>query len=292
MSKTLKKPLLKTEKKVEFILLISFSAIAILSGAIFLHILSKYEVARKDYDNIKQSIIFTDDYVAAEQMTNEPAITYPNLKIDFKTLKATNPDFAGVIYIPVLKCCYPVAHSKDNDEYLNLTYDGKRSSVGCIFLDQYANGKYDEINTFLFGHNMKDGSMFGCLKRFLREEDLCDQDPFIYIYLEDKVLKYHIYCYELVPAKDPVYDDFPKDQYDWYVNRMLERNAYKQYYDSLKRYGIENEFKDKPKLLTLSTCYGYGHKQFTIVQATLWGAANTAVDTDFANFEFIVEEEE
>ncbi len=277
---------MKKKKKTDNSYKIGIFIIAILliigftSMGIFLKDMLFYKETEELYEEIGENIVFEDDYTTA-QTEDFKEITYPNLDIDYKALREINPDFAGVVYIPATDTCYPIAHSKDNNEYLNTTFDGRKSSVGCIFLDKYASGNYDDINTFLFGHNMKNKSMFGNFKRFLREDGLCDSDPFVYIYTEDKVLKYHIFFYGLVPAGDAIYDDFPMEKYDWYVNRQLGRNAYKEYYASCERLGIVDEFKDKPKLLTMSTCYGYGHKQFMLCQAAFMGEANTQLETEF-----------
>lgn len=189
---------------------------------------------------------------------------YPNLQIDYDGLMATNSEFVGVIYIPVLNLTYPIAQSTGNDKYLHTTFEGTRNASGCIFLDCAASKDFSDSNSFIFGHNMKNGTMFGSLKQFLQKEELCDEDPYIYIYQKDQVLVYRIFAYYTIPVRDDVYDDFSGDDgYDAYVADAGKHSVY----HSSKEEKID--WSSRPKLLTLSTCYATGHVNNFIVQAAL-----------------------
>ena len=189
---------------------------------------------------------------------------YPNLQIDYDGLTATNSEFTGVIYIPVLNLTYPIAQSTGNDKYLHTTFEGTRNASGCIFLDCAASKDFSDSNSFIFGHNMKNGKMFGSLKQFLQKEELCDEDPYIYIYQKDQVLVYRIFAYYTIPVRDDVYDDFSGDDgYDAYVADAGKHSVY----HSSKEEKID--WSSRPKLLTLSTCYATGHVNNFIVQAAL-----------------------
>ena len=189
---------------------------------------------------------------------------YPNLQIDYDGLMATNSEFVGVIYIPVLNLTYPIAQSTGNDKYLHTTFEGTRNASGCIFLDCAASKDFSDPNSFVFGHNMKNGTMFGSLKQFLQKEELCDEDPYIYIYQKDQVLVYRIFAYYTIPVRDDVYDDFSGDDgYDAYVADAGKHSVY----HSSKEEKID--WSSRPDLLTLSTCYATGHVNNFIVQAAL-----------------------
>lgn len=189
---------------------------------------------------------------------------YPNLQIDYDGLTATNSEFVGVIYIPVLNLTYPIAQSTGNDKYLHTTFEGTRNASGCIFLDCAASKDFSDPNSFIFGHNMKNGTMFGSLKQFLQKEELCDEDPYIYIYQKDQVLVYRIFAYYTIPVRDDVYDDFSGDDgYDAYVADAGKHSVY----HSSKEEKID--WSSRPDLLTLSTCYATGHVNNFIVQAAL-----------------------
>lgn len=189
---------------------------------------------------------------------------YPNLQIDYDGLAATNSEFTGVIYIPVLNLTYPIAQSTGNDKYLHTTFEGTRNASGCIFLDCAASKDFLDPNSFIFGHNMKNGTMFGSLKQFLQKGELCDEDPYIYIYQKDQVLVYRIFAYYTIPVRDDVYDDFSGDDgYDAYVADARKHSVYHSSQDE------KIDWSNRPNLLTLSTCYATGHVNNFIVQAAL-----------------------
>ena len=189
---------------------------------------------------------------------------YPNLQIDYDGLMATNSEFVGVIYIPVLNLTYPIAQSTGNDKYLHTTFEGTSNASGCIFLDCAASKDFSDSNSFIFGHNMKNGTMFGSLKQFLQKEELCDEDPYIYIYQKDQVLVYRIFAYYTIPVRDDVYDDFSGDDgYDDYVADAGKHSVYHSSQDE------KIDWSSRPNLLTLSTCYATGHVNNFIVQAAL-----------------------
>lgn len=198
-------------------------------------------------------------------------ISYPALAIDFASLRARNSDFVCFLYIPVLDCAYPVVHSSDNTEYLTTDFEGNRSVDGSIFLDRYSSPDLTDANSFILGHNMRSGSMFGCLRRFYQEEGLCDEDPYFYLYTEDSVRKYRIFGYAQVEEDDPLYNtatDYESDAgYDAFIQKVRDIS----FYDGNSS-GVD--FSARPKVVTLSTCYGNGATRFVVFGA-LVGTAET-----------------
>lgn len=239
---------------------------------------------------------------AAEESTEEedddgiPDVeepSYPKLAIDFDGLTATNSEFVGVIRIPALDLTYPVAQAEDsNEKYLTTTFEGTHNASGCIFLDCNATKDFSDWNTYIFGHNMKNQTMFGSLKRFISDDTLCDSDPYIYLYVhnhagdtvkeqilgktyertleqdETRILKYRIFAYYTIPVDDDVYDDFEgKDGYDDYVTDAEKHSLYTPEDGAV-------DWSLRPDLLTLSTCYATGHVNNFIVQGALVGIAH------------------
>lgn len=119
---------------------------------------------------------------------------YPELQIDFAELIRTNQDFRGWLYFPALDISYPVVQGEDNDYYLKHSFEGESVNAGCIFMDCGASADWSDRNTFVFGHNMRDESMFGAFKNLLKGTASCEENPYFYIYTEDKV-----YIYEIFP---------------------------------------------------------------------------------------------
>ena len=100
--------------------------------------------------------------------------TEPPLAVDFESLKAINPDVKGWLYIKALDISYPVVQGPDNDTYLHPTYEGTSNFAGSIFLDYQNQDDFSDGNTIVYGHNMKNLSMFGKLKQMKEQEKYRD----------------------------------------------------------------------------------------------------------------------
>ena len=112
---------------------------------------------------------------------------------------------------------YDINQGEDNDYYMNHTFEGTVNSSGAIIMD-YRDDKYlKDWNTFIYGHNMKNGSMFGSLKKLLDDETLYDSDPYIYVYLPGYIYRYKIFSY---------YKDKPDSKMYWTADTLQE---YRQY---------------------------------------------------------------
>lgn len=174
-------------------------------------------------------------------------VFYPDLQLDIEALKAMNGDFRGWLYFPVLDISYPVVQGEDNSYYLKHAYDGEKLYAGCIFMDYGASSDWSDRNTFVFGHNMRDGSMFGTFKKLLDDTTLCEEDPYFYIYTEDWVYTYQIISYYQTKSSSDRYLVFESDEtYDAYTEWALENSLYKTRVD----------LSDRPNIVSLSTCYG------------------------------------
>lgn len=259
----------KRKKGVVFYLIPVLLSITMLaSGGLFLRDFMEYQRAKEEYTGL-HSLMAEETEPAEEtdapEAEEEPREFFPELSIDYQSLEAMNPDFSSVLYVPALGIRYPVAVSRDNEDYLHKTFEGKRNYAGCIFLDANAEGSYDYANTFIFGHNMKNGTMFGNLKKLIRDKELAESDPYVYVYREGDVRKYRIFSYYRTDVFSPSYEDFEGEEgYDAYVKRVLRYSAYTSYPPDAV------DFSQYPKLLTLSTCAGRsGSNERMLVHAAL-----------------------
>ncbi|MCI2049624.1 MAG: class B sortase [Lachnospiraceae bacterium] len=264
-------------------------------GGLALHDYLEYQAAKNEYSSLDEYISeaaatassaetgTTEE--AAEAMTEADSstlegeevtpITYPDLKIDYDSLMKTNAAFAGVLYVPAVKIRYPFVQGKDDSEYLHKTFRGTYNFAGCVFMESQASKDLTDSNTIIYGHNMKDGTMFGRLKQFVYQSGLCATDPYIYVYTKEKVLKYEIFSYYISDVYSDAYiafDNADKDAYDAYVAAALKRSQYPEYNKE------DIDFSKYPHLLTLSTCSGTNHIDRFLVHAALIGEAAEATD--------------
>lgn len=172
--------------------------------------------------------------------------TPPRLEVNFEALREVNSQFIGWLYVPSLGISYPVAQAGDNDYYLHRTFDGKSNSSGAIFMDFGASPDFSDYNTVIYGHNMRNGSMFGKLKRFGQSPGLCARNPYFYIYTEEGTRQYLIISYYVTTEGSDTYI-LPIDEvaYEQYKSMALRNSSYQS----------AIEIPDG-KMVTLSTCYG------------------------------------
>jgi sortase B len=237
-------------------------------------VLEGYMTATQDTASAQESYLSAETAEAsAPESTELVKPPYQYLSIDYDKLKSINDDFVGVIDIPALSIKYPVVYSVDNANYLHRTFEKKNNFAGAIFLDANAERDFNDANTFIFGHNMKNGSMFGKLKHFATKPGLVDSDPYIYIYLKDEVRKYRIFSFYRTVDGSEVYNDFDGDQgYEQYVKMILGNSSYKSFDQSTV------DFTQHPRLLTLSTCTGRtdGNQRFVVHAALVESISRTS----------------
>ena len=276
------KPKSKRKKKQSFIhyliptvLFISM----IVFGGLFLRDFLEYRAAEDEYASLQDHIVISEEpkkeapkkeKAGEEEFDDEPEeepvdLLHPHFQIDYGALSGVNADFTAVLHVPALSITYPVVKSKDNEEYLHRTFEGKANFAGSIFLDANAKGSYDHKNTFIFGHNMKNGTMFGKLKYFLRDDQLANSNPYVFLCRPEGITRYRIFSYYLTTVESPIYNDFEGDKgYDQYLSLIQRLSSYRNYpKDSI-------DFSQRPEIITLSTCSGpSGGNQRFIVQAAL-----------------------
>ena len=103
---------------------------------------------------------------AAEEMeeTAEP----PDIPVDFEGLQEYNPDIYAWITIPGTAVDYPIVQRpEDNSYYLTHNTDGEESAEGAIFTEDYNSRDFTDPNTVIYGHNMRNGSMFRSLHNYM-----------------------------------------------------------------------------------------------------------------------------
>ena len=86
--------------------------------------------------------------------------------VDFESLRESGPDIIGWLNLPDTVINYPVTQTDDNEYYLHHLYDGTYNKVGCLFADYENKADFSDRNTIIYGHNMRDGSMFAVLNEY------------------------------------------------------------------------------------------------------------------------------
>ncbi len=179
--------------------------------------------------------------------------------IDFTELNKINEEVIGWIKLDALDITYPVAQSTDNDYYLHRTFKREDNFAGCIFLNCDNKADLTDQNTIVYGHNMKNGSMFGKLKD-LKDQETYDQNPYFWIFTKKYIYQYRIFsCSTVQSAGDPYRISFTTDEFEDYINTSQKNSV-------IDNHGVQVDTDDR--IVTLSTCTGDSSTRF-IVQGML-----------------------
>ena len=226
--------------------------------------------AQEKYDKMAQNTTDTSEEKQEETdgILKELNIPVPDKNLDWDAIKKENEDIYAWIYIPNTNVDYPVVqHPTDDNYYLKHNLDGSEGYPGCIYSESVNKKDFSDPNTVLYGHNMKDGSMFATLHNF-EDNQFFDDNCYIYIYTPEKTFVYEIYtacefgdthllyAYDL--QTESGYDQFMQD-----INSVRSMTTH-------RRDGIGMGYGRK--LLTLSTCVGSQAEKRWLVIGVLMNA--------------------
>lgn len=214
--------------------------------------------APADPQEILSSIEILEEAGEGEITEEEKAALVPMARIDLNSLQSMNSDAKGWIEIPGTVLSYPMVHTSDNTFYLTHTFQKEKNKSGSIFIETQNKPDFSDLHTIIYGHNMKDGSMFAHLKNYTTESYL-KAHPYIYIDLADGSHCYQIFsCHETNPT-DPnnvVYTiGYTAD--DIYANFLASLKAASAF-DT----GVDVSISDS--VITLSTCTNKGESRFVV----------------------------
>lgn len=206
----------------------------------------EYNIAGTEYEELVEESISV-----ADKAEMPDGATYPPLQIDYAQLKSINSDFVAWIYMPCFDLSYPVVHEKEIDEYIKKTFEGKYNSSGCLFTDVLSTTDFTGMHDIIFGHNMRNGSMFGKFKQLIQEggREIIDSNPYVYIYTENAVYKYRVFAYYVTTVGSDSYSVVTSEQeYNDFIKYIASNNLYEKPSDL--------NLDEFPSILTLSTCSG------------------------------------
>ncbi len=232
------------------LLLASFAVFAFAAWKLFC-IYAEYHQGAETYEELQDYVqepegkddCSTDDDDGSEKGTGDTGNGY--LQVDFEGLKKVNPDVIAWIQIPALDINYPVVQGKDNYYYLHHMFDGQENKNGSVFVDYHNQSDFMDSNTIVYGHNMKNSSMFGMLDRY-QDQSLYQQYPYFYIYIPGSVLEYQIIsCYAGRNGSIGYTYSFPEpEDFQKFVDTVLSYSGYDT--------GVI--INDSDHIVTLSTC--------------------------------------
>ena len=282
---TQKQPEQKKKKKSDVLLTIALIvAIAVFCYAAFnlYHIYTEYKKGTDEYNQIEEMAVTERDADSGEA-AGPNAQLKPPIEVNFDKLKSVNEDVVGWIYVDALPdISYPIVKGKDNQTYLHQTYEKNYNFAGTIFVDYENSGDFSDCNTLVYGHNMKNGSMFGHLKKFREDDRLYKQDKYFWILTPERNYRYEIISAYTTGVNSDTYTLFkgPGEEFEKYLETIKG-------YSEIQTDDTDLTIKDK--IVTLSTCTGNESTRFVVqgkrvdAEDADGAAANTGSTADEEN---------
>jgi len=223
------------------IIIICLLGIAAFSGYKVYDILKNYHKDQSAYEKVTE-------VADADEFTGD---------IDFDELREINSDVVAWIYCEDTKINYPIVTAPNNEKYLTTLFDGTYGGAGTLFADCSTTDAFHQFNTIVYGHHMKDGSMFNNLKKF-KDAAFAEAHPQMEIILPDGKYHMQIYAFLNQPADSYVYtpniaDSEAQEYLDWITARA-----------SYTVNGVSLGKDDR--IVVLSTCaYEYDGARYIVV---------------------------
>lgn len=209
----------------------------------------------------------TTETISVTEPASQPSLVPYDCPIDFETLWETNSDVYAWINIPGTVIDYPILqHTTDDSYYLNYTIDGVEGYPGCIYTERVNSKDFTDNNTVIYGHNMRNGTMFTDLHKFREADFFVDHDT-VYIYTPSKQLTYKIFAAYLYDDRHLTnsFDFSDMEVYSDYLEELPTIITK----DETANYRNEISPTDTNKIITLITCIRSQPEKRVYVQAVL-----------------------
>ncbi len=187
----------------------------------------------------------------------------PDNPIDFAALQAKNPDTVAWIQVPGTVIDYPVMRSggdREENFYLDHNSEGKSHVAGSIYMQKLNEAKFSDPNTVLYGHDMRNGSMFAGLHQY-RKKAFFDEHRTITVYTPGHILTYEIYSAFVYDNRHILnsFNFYNKDDYAAFLKQTLNPTSMTKQV----REGVS--VTTNARILTLSTCTGISTQRYLVV---------------------------
>ena len=252
-----------TRKIIRFLIFLAALAVLLFSG----YQITRYLLENKARDNVTKDVISRFVRPAPSAPVEEtgpqeetPAPHTPRVQapisVDFVALQAEHPDIIAWLYGENTPIHDPVVQAQDNEYYLRRLLDGSWNTAGTLFLDYRNASDFSDGRSIIYGHSMKDGSMFGSLLEY-RESAYYQAHPELYLLTPEGD-----YRVELVAGYE-VADDAPLYTLP---DSASERETLIQYAVEHSTFDSGVEVTPADRLLVLSTCaYDFEGARFVLL---------------------------
>ncbi len=246
------------------LLIVFFAALFLFSLGMLVRTQMSYRKGADTYARAVQEYVLPAETAAVEtreasasgrQETASPQAGAPTepeeavcpISVDFEKLRAANPDVMGWIYCEGTQINYPVVQRDNNEYYLNHLIDGSRNASGTIFVECENTPDLADANTIIYGHHMRNGSMFAELLKY-SDQDFYEEHPVMWLLTPQKnwqVVLFSAYATALPSDAYMIYYG-PGPELADYVRRCAGRSDFRAH--------TAEDPAEQEKFVVLSTC--------------------------------------
>ncbi|MBQ7500865.1 MAG: class B sortase [Clostridia bacterium] len=247
------------KRKITVIVAVSlFACMILFFGYKIAHTLITYKEEAQLHEELlgyKPDEVGSGDLAEEDEPVSDHSVVINQSLID---LKATNKDVVGWINIPDTQIDYPFVRAADNDYYLRRNLYGKWLDTGTLFLDYRNDPDMLSFYSLIYGHHMKNGSVFGAIS-YYAEQSFFDKHPYGYIYTPYQNFRMDFFAYLVVAGNEKnVYD--PEN-----IEKVGNLNTIK-YFQTNARTSLPVNVKASDRIVVLSTCsYEFGNARSILV---------------------------
>ena len=184
-----------------------------------------------------------------------PPVQYPS--VDFASLTEINADVIGWIYIADTEINYPIVQGQDNRHYASTMVDGQDNAAGSIFMDYRNKPDFSDKHTVIYGHNMRNGSMFADILKY-KKKGFLTAHPTGMIMTQDKNFQFEVLGGDVANLSDNAWQlEFgAEEEFSSWITESMSKSAV----------GEEVLISADDRILTLSTCsYEFSDARFVLV---------------------------
>lgn len=193
-------------------------------------------------------------------------------QVNFDKLSTLNPDFSAWLFCPDTNINYPVVQGEDNTFYLKHLYDKEKNPSGTLFIDAHNGTDFRDRNTVIYGHNMKDGTMFSTLSQY-KSQDYYDTHKVMYLLTPRGNYALTLFAGYVTAVDDDAWQiDFANDsEYMGWISKAASRSTFQ---------ASDVRISESDRVITLSTCdYKFENARYVVVGKLEYLGIST-VETD------------
>ena len=249
-------------------ILVVIAALALIGFAVaaLLGIRAEYDRGNNAYENLNSEAVQsnTGSTIFVEARTEdsggsaaeEPGEQAP-ITVDFDKLLEQNPDVRGWVYCEGTNISYPILQGQDNQYYVHRLIDGSEAVAGSIFMDYRNSPNFSDLSTVIYGHHMRDGTMFGSLEDY-RSQSFYDLYPTMTLYTPEGDYRIEFFS---GTSEDGDYEfvEFNFDSDEAFMNYVQDLRARSEFTSDV-------EVQPGDRLISLCTCaYNRLNARFMLV---------------------------